>query len=170
MFKKILIIILFALLVVGWTLYFNSYCNPPNIEVKSDTVVTTRVDTIWNDTIIEKTKYIPKKVEIIRTDTITKDTILTTEQKIYEDTLCNDKDSIILQSFISGISSKLDSTSVNWKKHTTVVTNTVEVTKYIEKPKTFLDRIHIQPQITSGYDLVNHQWGITAGIGFGIDL
>ena len=170
MFKKILIIILFALLVVGWTLYFNSYCNPPNIEVKSDTVVTTRVDTIWNDTIIEKTKYIPKKVEIIRTDTITKDTILTTEQKIYEDTLCNDKDSIILQSFISGISSKLDSTSVNWKKHKEIITNTVEVTKYIEKPKTFLDRIHIQPQITSGYDFLNHQWGITAGIGFGIDL
>lgn len=136
----------------------------------SDTVVTTRVDTIWNDTIIEKTKYIPKKVEIIRTDTITKDTILTTEQKIYEDTLCNDKDSIILKSFISGISSKLDSTSVNWKKHTTVVTNTIEITKYIEKPKKIWDRIRIQPQVTSGYDLINHKWGIMGGIGVGIDL
>ena len=154
------VLVILSLFVLGGMFWVNSRL-PEVIE---------RVDTIWNDTIIEKTKYIPKKVEIIRTDTITKDTILTTEQKIYEDTLCNDKDSIILQSFISGISSKLDSTSVNWKKHKEIITNTVEVTKYIEKPKAFLDRIHIQPQVTSGYDLINHQWGITAGIGFGIDL
>ena len=136
----------------------------------SDTVYNTRIDTIYNDTVIEKTKYIPKEVIKLRTDTITKDTILTFEQKIYEDTICNDKDSIILKNFISGISSKLDSTSVAWKKHTTVVTNTVEITKYIEKPKTFWNRIHIQPQITSGYDVINHQWGIVGGIGIGIDL
>ena len=136
----------------------------------SDTVYNTRIDTIYNDTVIEKTKYVPKEVIKLRTDTITKDTILTFEQKIYEDTICNDKDSIILKNFIFGISSKLDSTSVAWKKHTTVVTNTVEITKYIEKPKTFWNRIHIQPQITSGYDVINHQWGIVGGIGFGIDL
>lgn len=136
----------------------------------SDTVYNTRIDTIYNDTVIEKTKYIPKEVIKLRTDTITKDTILTFEQKIYEDTICNDKDSIILKNFISGISSKLDSTSVAWKKHTTVITNTVEITKYIEKPKTFWNRIHIQPQITSGYDVINHQWGIVGGIGIGINL
>ena len=76
----------------------------------SDTVYNTRIDTIYNDTVIEKTKYIPKEVIKLRTDTITKGTILTFEQKIYEDTICNDKDSIILKNFISGISSKLDST------------------------------------------------------------
>lgn len=135
-----------------------------------DTVTLVEFDTITitKDTTI--TKFIPKKVEVIRTDTITKDTILITEQKIYEDTLCNDKDSIILQSFITGINSSLDSTSVVWKKHTTVITNTVEITKYIDKPKTFLNRFHIQPQITSGYDLINHKWGIIGGIGVGIDI
>ena len=139
------------------------------LEIR-DTVLQTKIDTLYKDTVIEKTKYIPTEVIKLRTDTITKDTILTFEQKIYEDTLCNDKDSIILKSFIFGVSSKLDSTSVAWKKHTTVVTNTVEITKYIEKPKTFWDRFHIQPQITSGYDLVNHKWGIMVGIGLGIDI
>lgn len=135
-----------------------------------DTVFETRVDTFYKDTIIEKTKYVPKEVVKLRTDTITKDTILEFEQKIYEDTLCNDKDSIILKSFISGVSSKLDSTSVAWKKHTEIITNYVEITKYIEKPKTFWNRFHIQPQITSGYDLINHKWGITGGVGVGIDI
>lgn len=136
----------------------------------SDTVYNTRIDTIYNDTVIEKTKYIPKEVIKLRTDTITKDTILTFEQKIYEDTICQNQDSILLKTTISGINARIDSTSVAWKKHTTVVTNTVEITKYIEKPKTFWNRIHIQPQITSGYDVINHQWGIVGGIGFGIDL
>lgn len=135
-----------------------------------DTVLQTKVDTLYKDTVIEKTKYVPKEVVKLRTDTITKDTILEFEQKIYEDTLCNDKDSIILKSFISGVSSKLDSTSVAWKKHTEIITNYVEITKYIEKPKTFWNRFHIQPQITSGYDLINHKWGIMGGIGVGIDI
>lgn len=30
--------------------------------------------------------------------------------------------------------------------------------------------IHIQPQITGGYDIINKQWGITVGIGIGIDI
>ena len=47
----------------------------------SDTVYNTRIDTIYNDTVIEKTKYIPKEVIKLRTDTITKDTILTFEQR-----------------------------------------------------------------------------------------
>lgn len=136
----------------------------------SDTVFLTRTDTIWNDTVIEKTKYITKKVEIIRTDTITKDTILTTTLKIYEDTICNNNDSIILQSYISGINCKLDSTSVNWKKHKEIITNTVEVIKYIDKPKTLKDRIHIQPQATFGYDPINKNWGAVVGFGCSMNL
>lgn len=163
-----LILVILSLFILGGMIYcINQY---PQEVIKTDTVFQTRIDTLYKDTIIEKTKYIPKEVIKLRTDTITKDTILTFEQKIYEDTLCNNKDSIILKSFISGVSSKLDSTSVAWKKHTTVITNTIEITKYIEKPKKFWNRFHIQPQITSGYDLVNHQWGIVGGIGVGIDI
>lgn len=30
--------------------------------------------------------------------------------------------------------------------------------------------IHLQPQITGGFDVINHNWGITVGIGVGIDI
>ena len=168
--NKLFILLLTAFLALGFVIGCQWHEMRSETIYASDTVLQTKVDTLYKDTVIEKTKYVPKEVIKLRTDTITKDTILTFEQKIYEDTLCNDKDSIILKSFISGVSSSLDSTSVAWKKHTTVITNTVEITKYVEKPKTFWNRVHIQPQITSGYDLINHQWGIMGGIGLGLDI
>lgn len=135
----------------------------------ADTVLVSDTDTIWRDTVIEKTKYIPKEVIKIKVDTI-RDTILTFERKIYEDTLTNDKDSIILKAFISGYEANLDSTSVRWKNYKEIITNTVEIIKYIERPKTFWDRFHIQPQATFGYDVLNKRWGGVVGIGVGIDL
>lgn len=168
--NKLFILLLSVLIIITFIVgYQVGEMRSERQEIR-DTVTIVEFDTLYKDTVIEKTKFIPKEVIKLRTDTVTKDTILTFEQKIYEDTLCNDKDSIILKSFISGVSSSLDSTSVAWKKHTTVITNYVEITKYIEKPKTFWDRFHIQPQITSGYDLINHQWGIMGGIGLGIDI
>ena len=131
-----------------------------------DTVLQTKVDTLYKDTVIEKTKYVPKEVVKLRTDTITKDTILEFEQKIYEDTLCNDKDSIILKSFISGVSSKLDSTSVAWKKQEKIITNTITIEKYIEKKK----RLYISPQLGVGYGLTNKKVDIFLGVGVGLNL
>mgnify|MGYP003500046372 CR=1 FL=1 len=168
--NKLIILLLTAFLVLGFIIGCQwSEMRSEGLET-IDTVTVVEFDTvtITKDTTI--TKFIPKKVEVIRTDTITKDTILITEQKIYEDTLCNDKDSIILQSFITGINSSLDSTSVVWRKHKETITNTVYITKYIEKKKTFWNRFNLQPQITSGYDLINHKWGIIGGIGVGIDI
>jgi hypothetical protein len=138
-----------------------------------------RVDTIekvefkWKDTIVKDTVLVPKYIKVLKRDTVVKkdssEVILETESKQYTDTITtNDGDSVVLNQWIHGIEASLDSTSMMLKKKEII--KTIEVTKYIEKPKTFLDRIHIQPQITSGFDLVNHQWGITAGIGFGIDL
>lgn len=80
------------------------------------------------------------------------------------------KDTAELQIFTSGIKSNVDSLSLNLKKSEIIRTNTIEITKYVEKPKKLFDRIHIQPQITSGYDLLNKQWGITCGIGIGIEI
>lgn len=136
----------------------------------ADTVFEKKVDTIWKDTTITRTKYIPKKVEVIKTDTITNDTILNVEQKTYQDTLCNGKDSIILTSTISGINSNLDSTSVVWKKQKEIITQTITVTKYIEKPKTFWDRVHLQPQFTIGFDPINKNFGAVIGLGVGVDI
>lgn len=159
---KILILIAIIMMAISFfTIYFST---PRNID-KIDTVITTRVDTFWNDTVIEKTKYIPKKVEVIKTDTILKDTILTTELKTYIDTLCSNNDSIILKNYISGTNSNLDSTSVDWRKHKEIITNTVEITKYIEKKKTFFDKFKVGVQVGYGYGFKSKELEPYAGIG-----
>lgn len=139
---------------------------------KTDTIFSTKTDTIWKDTTILKYKFIPVKEEIIKHDTIKCDSIfiIPITSKSYIDTICADKDSAIVQSYISGYKPNLDSLRVYMKKQEIIKQNTVEITKYIEKPKKLLDRIHIQPQVTGGYDIINKQWGVTAGIGVGIDL
>lgn len=141
---------------------------------KSDTVYTTRTDTLWQDTTIFQEKIKEKKIVEVKRDTVYKengDTLqLITESKTFEKSFVSAKDTADVTIYTTGINTSLDSLKLRLKTHTEVITNTVEVTKYVEKPKTLLDRIHIQPQVTSGYDLINKQWGITAGIGVGIDL
>lgn len=139
-----------------------------------DTILTTKIDTLWKDTAITKTKTKVKYVEKLRVDTLYTEkgdaVPLITENKIYQDTLCNEGDSVMLQIAISGVKSSLDSIKADWCKSTQIIVNTVTIDKYIKQPKKLLDRIHIQPQVTGGYDIINKQWGVTAGIGVGIDL
>ena len=93
---------------------------------------------------------------------------LITESKRYDRTLTNDKDTCDLQIFTSGVNTSLD--SLKWRLKTHSITNTVEITKYIQKNKTIKDRIHIEPQIGIGYGLINKRVDVYAGIGLGIDL
>ena len=145
-----------------------------NITGKTDTLLVS--DTVYKDTTItvHKDGFIPNYIYVTKVDTFYKkdgkDTIFKTENKLYQDTLICEKDSVILASYITGQNAKLDSIKADWKKSEKIITNTVTVTRYIEKPKTFLDRIKVQPQITSGYDIINHKWGVTAGVGVGIDI
>jgi len=144
-----------------------------NID-KVDTVI--KRDTILKDTAITcfKEKPVPKEVYIHKIDTFYmkdgKDTLLKTENKQYQDTFTCAKDSIIILNYISGINSKLDSTKVNWKKQETIVTNTVEITKYIEKKRNFWDRLSIGPAVTAGYDPINHNWGVVIGASVFFDI
>lgn len=171
---KILLFIILIFIII-YLLNYNNYIKDifNNIN-KSDTVRIERVDTLWRTDTFKIKELVPKEVIKVKTDTVFSkdgDTIqLVTENKLYQDTLICDKDTAELQIFTSGIKSNVDSINLNLRKSEIIKTNTVEITKYIEKPKTFWDRIHIQPQVTSGYDLINKQWGITAGIGVGIDL
>lgn len=132
----------------------------------SDTVIISKRDTLWKDTIIEKTKYIPKKVEVIRRDTITKDTVLTYVHKTYEDTIAFDNDSILLTNVISGVDAKLDSTHVTWKKQKEIVTNYVYITNTVEKKKF----ITFSPQATAGYDPFANRFGVVCGFGIAINF
>ena len=144
-----------------------------NIE-RIDTVYHT--DTLYRDTTITifKDKSVPKYIYITKTDTFKtkdgKDTIFNTENKEYIDTLCNKNDSIILKSYISGQNPTLDSLKVDWKKQETIITNTVEITKYIQKKKTFWNRFHFGVQVGYGYGFSSKQLEPYLGIGGSVDL
>ena len=141
---------------------------------QTDTSVTIKRDTIWRDTLITETKFVPKYIKELKRDTVyTKDgnTLeLARESKRFDKRLTIDKDTADIEIYTSGIETSLDSLKLALKTHTDVVTNTTTITKYIEKPKTFWKRFHIQPQVTGGYDIINKQFGITAGIGVGFDI
>lgn len=145
-----------------------------NLIEQTDTSATIKRDTIWRDTLITETKFVPKYIKELKRDTVcTKDgdTLeLARESKRFDKRLTIDKDTADIEIYTSGIETSLDSLKMALKTHTDVVTNTTTITKYIEKPKTFWKRFHIQPQVTSGYDIINKQWGITAGIGVGFDI
>lgn len=145
-----------------------------NLIEQTDTSATIKRDTIWRDTLITETQFVPKYIKELKRDTVyTKDgdTLeLARESKRFDKRLTIDKDTADIEIYTSGIETSLDSLKMALKTHTDVVTNTTTITKYIEKPKTFWKRFHIQPQVTSGYDIINKQWGITAGIGVGFDI
>ena len=141
---------------------------------KSDTVIVTKTDTLWRDTTITKTDIKLKYLKVVQTDTVYdkqgNEIELVTDNKTYQDTILCGQDTINYQIHISGIKSRLDSINLRLKKSEVIKTNTIEVTKYLERNKTLWNRFHIQPQATSGYDVINKKWGIMIGIGVGVDL
>ena len=154
-----------ALIVLGY------YCGKTKTNIKEiDTVTVT--DTCWRDTTITEKELVPQVIIKKKVDTVyTKqgDTLnLITESKRYDRSLVSDIDTCDLQIFTSGINTSLD--SLKWRMKTHTVTNTVEITKYIQKNKTIKDRIHIEPQIGIGYGLINKRVDVYAGIGLGVDL
>ena len=93
---------------------------------------------------------------------------LVTEQKRYEKSLVSDKDTCDLQIYVTGVNTSLDSLKMRLRTHT--ITNTIEITKYVERKKTFKDRFHIQPQVGVGYGLFNKKVDAYVGIGLGVDI
>ena len=157
----------------------NNYNNILNYIIdkytnRTDTIV--QVDTLKiTDTLtFYKEKPIPKYIEKVKTDTVFTSNgdsmFLKTENKIYKDSLCVQNDTAIVTNYISGINANLDSTKVQLKKTKEIITNTIEITKYIEKKKTFLDRFHIGIQAGYGYGFNSKQLEPYVGLGGSFDL
>lgn len=134
-----------------------------------DTV--TVVEFKWLTDTFEVEKPIPKYIEKLKVDTFYtkegKDTIFKTEKKTYDTLLCQNQDSIQLKTTISGINVRIDSLQVLLKKQEKIITNTITITKYIDKPKKL---INIQPQLGMGYGVFNKKPDMYVGIGIGINI
>ncbi len=142
--------------------------------IKTDTVFTRKTDTLWKDTTIIEKEFVPKTIVKIKTDTLFKangDTIqLITESKRFDKSIVSDKDTADLQIYTSGIETSLDSLKMRLKTHTDVITNTVEITKYIQKKKTFWDRWHVGLQGGYGYTFKTKDLQPYVGVGISFDL
>lgn len=164
----ILLIIAIFLMVTAWVALFCKK-TPPNV-IKTDTVTVT--DTFWRDTVITEKEFVPKIIVKTKVDTVydqNGDTIpLVTESKMYEKSLVSDKDTCDLEIYTSGINTSLDSLKMRLKTHS--VTNTVEITKYVERKKTFWDRFNWGVQCGLGYGIVKKNVDLYVGVGGSFDL
>lgn len=173
--KNNVIYILAALLsgMIAFCVMKSCFGTEPNIE-KVDTVFTTKTDTIFKDTTIIEKQIVPKIIEKVKTDTVFSkngDTIqLVTESKTYEKRLISDKDTADLKIYATGINTSLDSLKMRLRTHTEVVTNTVEVTKIVERKKTVWDRFSIGLQGGYGYAIKSKEFSPYVGIGLAVNL
>ena len=152
----------------------SGYFDPMKEVINTDTVFTTKTDTLWKDTTIVEKKIVPKYIIKKKVDTVyTKegDTLnLITESKRFDKRLISKKDTADVQIYTSGIETSLDSLKMRLKTHKYVITNTVEVTKYIQKKKTFWNRFHIGVQVGYGYGFNYKGLEPYVGIGASFDL
>lgn len=142
--------------------------------IKTDTVFTTKTDTLWKDTTIVEKEIVPKIIVKTKIDTLLKEngeTVqLITESKMFDKRLISDKDTADVQVYTSGINTSLDSLKMRLKTHREIVTNTVEVTKYVKERKRFIDRFHIGVQAGYGYGFNYKGLEPYIGIGASFDL
>lgn len=152
----------------------SGYFDPMKEVINTDTVFTTKTDTLWKDTTIVEKEIVPKIIVKTKIDTLFKEngeTVqLITESKRFDKRLISNKDTADVQIYTSGINTSLDSLKMRLKAHKEVITNTVEITKYVEKKKTFWNRFHIGVQAGYGYGLNYKGLEPYVGIGASFDL
>lgn len=152
----------------------SGYFDPMKEVINTDTVFSRKTDTLWKDTTIIEKEFVPKTIVKIKTGTLFKengDTIqLITESKRFDKSIVSDKDTADVEIYTSGINTSLDSLKMRFKTHTDVVTNTVEITKYIQKKKTFWNRWHVGLQGGYGYTFKTKDLQPYVGVGISFDL
>jgi len=175
---KTLVVVSFVLTVILLAaLHFigNSGKSPSEGVISSDTVFSTRVDTIFKRDTFKTVKLVPKQTTITRVDTlytcnVDEPIILPRERKTYQKTIVNNQDTADVHIVLQGIDASIDTLNVTVNRRILNTTNTVEVTKYVERKKTFKDRIHLSPQIGFGYGLINKKADAYVGFGVSIDI
>lgn len=175
--NTLIFISLFITLAILSIFYVNDNYNIKdwfNNTQKTDTVFSTKTDTLWKDTTIIEKEFVPKTIVKIKTDTLFKangDTIqLITESKRFDKTILSGKDTADVQVYTSGINTSLDSLKMRLKTHNKVIANTVEITKYVEKKKMFWDRWHVGLQGGYGYTFKTKDLQPYVGVGISFDL
>lgn len=160
---------LFMVLIIGGY-YVHKHYNLDDLITRTDTIVSTKTDTIYKTDTFTISKPKPVYVNVVKTDTLYTNQgepiQLKTEQKTYKDTICAQRDTAIITSYISGINASLDSLNLQLFRKELIKTNTVEITKFVKKKR----RVNISPQLGVGYGITTKKPDIYAGIGVSVNL
>lgn len=168
---NILLIIALCLMTLSFFTVLYSHHTPKLIEKRDTTIIR---DTVWKDTTITEKQVIPKIIVKKKVDTVYTpqgDTLhLVTESKMFDKRFISSKDTCDLQIYTTGINTSLDSLKWRLKTHRVNTTEIVEVIKYEEKKKRFIDRFHIGLQVGYGLGLKNKNFEPFVGVGASFDL
>lgn len=134
------------------------------IEMRSDSVICVKNDTVWHRDTIYITKLVPKETIIQRFDTIRKDTILPIIENKYNDTICVKGDTAILGITTVGYPHSVDSISLDLRKSELIKTVTIE--KTISKQRRFTYGV----QVGMGYGMWSKKPDMYVGVGLQINL
>ena len=169
--KSSLYLILAVLSIVTAISLYWGYHKQPEIKETRDTTIISIRDTVWRDTTITEKELVPKIIIKKKVDTVYTnkgDTLhLVTKSKVFEKRLLSSKDTADVTIYTTGINTSLDSLKWRLKTHSTHTTETVTITKYVEKKKKW---IQIQPQAGFGYGVFGKQCDMYVGLGIGINL
>lgn len=138
--------------------------------VRVDTITVS--DTLYLHDTLTVDNPVPYLVEKVKTDTVftpAGDTIqLVTETKKYEENIIQDQDTAVVKAQITGINAEIDTISVMFNRREVI--NTIEITKYIEKKRKFLQRFHFSPNVSAGYGVFNRNLDVYVGFGVAYEL
>lgn len=164
--SALLTVLIFGLI---WADYRGLF-NPPGQLIRTDTVMVS--DTLYLHDTLTVSHPVPYQVIKTKTDTVYTpqgDTLhLVTETKKYEENIIQEQDTAKVYAEVTGINANLDTLSVLFNRRT--ITNTIEITKVIQKKKTFWNRFHIGIQAGYGYAFKSKELTPYVGIGGSFDF
>lgn len=135
-----------------------------NNRLQTDTVSVIKADTVYLRDTLKIYTPIPYLTTILSTDTLylaSGDTLyLNKEKKAYRDTICNEMDTAIVNTYISGIDASLDSMNISIQRP--IIYKTTE--KHIRK------RFSSGIQLGVGYGMINKKPDIYIGYGMTYNL
>lgn len=128
-------------------------------EIRRDTV--TNIVAVHDTITVEKLK--PIYSEVVKYDTIKRDTVLITERMAYDVEVCNDSISGAVRAVVSGVNPSLDSLTYRFHIPTKTITSTVEVEKIVTK------KTHISygVGVMAGYGFFGKRPEIVGGVYIG---
>lgn len=147
---------------VIWLCFSNHELKKEIIEVEKPVIkvrTETKVDTVTMTKTIPKPEYI--KETIIRTDTVTKDTVIHFTSRDYVTQISNDTVKGEIKATVSGYEAVLDTIQYNLNIYPKTITNTVEtqIIKYKQK------KINFGIYGGVGYSVFSRQPDLQVGIG-----